>query len=70
MILSVVYKKTPTHHLLARGPSGAMTVNGSELPAHTFAQTLEALRSKHKFWPVPLTTGIPANRPVRITPLL
>jgi hypothetical protein len=55
-ILSVIYRNTPTHHVLAREADGAeFTLNKQPTGETTIEGVLRAYRSKRPKWPVALT---------------
>jgi len=59
LILGVVYKEKPSHHLLQKEPDHTYTVNGKRTELSRLADVLAFLTTKRPWWPVPLTTGIP-----------
>ena len=61
-ILSVVYKGAPTHHALSRPDEGSdFTLNKAPTGQNSIGGVITAYRSKRPKWPVPLTTGVPAQ---------
>lgn len=58
-ILSVIYKKKPTHHNVALDASGAFTVNKESTGCTTLAEVASLYGAKRPKWPVPLTIGVP-----------
>lgn len=69
-ILSVIYKSAPTHHNIAVGEAGDLTINKSPTGAANLVELEEFLRTKRKFWPVALTDGVPAGggSPEKVAP--
>jgi len=59
-ILSVIYKKKPSHHTVARAAEGEeFTLNKNPTGKATLIELAEHLNQKRPKWPVPLTKGVP-----------
>ena len=60
--VSVIYKGAPTHHSLVREDEGSeFTLNKQPSGQTTFAGVIQHYAKKRPKWPVPLTTGVPAD---------
>eukprot|EP00056_Hartaetosiga_gracilis_P007030 m.103346 g.103346 ORF g.103346 m.103346 type:complete len:746 (+) comp12613_c3_seq4:155-2392(+) len=59
VIVSVVFRGKPTHHLAEGDAGGNWTLNGKPVPCLSAQELVEHLRSAHKYWPVPLTKHAP-----------
>ena len=59
-VLSVVFRQTPTHHLVFKSPaSGKMVVNKQETTVTTLGDVVRLLATTHPWWPVALERGVP-----------
>ena len=61
-VISVVYKGKPTHHRCDAPPSSQSKINKAPTGFTGLAATITAIRTKHKFWPVPLTQHVPNGK--------
>ena len=59
--LTVVYQSRATHHLLKCPVGGNASVGKSELPVSGLSEAVAHLRSKQRYWPVPLGEHIVAG---------
>ncbi|EGD74317.1 hypothetical protein PTSG_06327 [Salpingoeca rosetta] len=57
-IISVVYRSTPTHHLVEQA-GDFLKVNGRSEPATNLVELVDLFRNAQKTWPVPLTNHAP-----------
>lgn len=59
-VLSVIYKKAPTHHAVTRDSDGhELSINKIATGCTSLAEIAVYLREKRPKWPVPLTVGVP-----------
>jgi len=58
-VISVVYRGKPTHHRCDAPPNSQSKINKAPTGVTGLAATIDLIRSKHIFWPVPLTQHVP-----------
>lgn len=57
-VISVIYRGKPTHHLCVAPPSSVSTINKKPTGATGLSDTIEIIKSKQPFWPVPLKSFV------------